>query len=402
LEFQTSEDSVPSGFITDELSRQLVGRPPATGAWRDGDPAGDRQFAPLPTIKLGSGRELASARIAYESWGTLNEDKSNAVLVLHALTGDSHATGEASKAHPTEGWWSEIIGPGLAIDTDKFFVVAPNMLGGCQGSTGPASLDRQGREYGSKFPYLTIRDQVTAQKAFSDVIGINKWHAIIGGSMGGMHVLEWALMFPEATDNIAVIAAPPVSTADQIALNSVQLEAIKIDAAFNKGNYYDAKAGFGPHRGLALARRMALLNYRSPSELNDRFGRTWQSETVNPFGSGGRWAVESYLDFHGNKFTRRFDANSYITLVEAMNSHDIGRDRGGVEKALSSIKVRGLVAGIDSDRLFPITGQQLIAEHFGGELVGGKLRTIQSEFGHDGFLIEFETVGPLLRELLEG
>ena len=402
MEFQTSEDSVPSGFITDELSRQLVGRPPATGAWRDGDPAGDRQFAPLPTIKLGSGRELASARIAYESWGTLNDDKSNAVLVLHALTGDSHATGEASKAHPTEGWWSEIIGPGLAIDTDKFFVVAPNMLGGCQGSTGPSSLDRQGREYGSRFPYLTIRDQVTAQKAFSDVIGITKWHAIIGGSMGGMHVLEWALMHPEATDNIAVIAAPPVSTADQIALNSVQLEAIKIDAAFNKGSYYDAKAGFGPHRGLALARRMALLNYRSPSELNERFGRTWQSETVNPFGSGGRWAVESYLDFHGNKFTRRFDANSYITLVEAMNSHDIGRERGGVEKALASIKVRALVAGIDSDRLFPITGQQLIAEHFGGKLVGGKLRTIQSEYGHDGFLIEFETVGPLLRELLEG
>ena len=402
MEFQTSEDSVPSGFITDELSRQLVGRPPATGAWRDGDPAGDRQFAPLPTIKLGSGRELASARIAFESWGTLNDDKSNAVLVLHALTGDSHATGEASKPHPTEGWWSEIIGPGLAIDTDKFYVVAPNMLGGCQGSTGPSSLDRQGREYGSRFPYLTIRDQVTAQKAFSDVIGITKWHAIIGGSMGGMHVLEWALMHPEATDNIAVIAAPPVSTADQIALNSVQLEAIKIDAAFNKGNYYDAKAGFGPHRGLALARRMALLNYRSPSELNERFGRTWQSETVNPFGSGGRWAVESYLDFHGNKFTRRFDANSYITLVEAMNSHDIGRDRGGVEKALASIKVRALVAGIDSDRLFPITGQQLIAEHFGGKLVGGKLRTIQSEYGHDGFLIEFETVGPLLRELLEG
>ena len=402
MEFQTSEDSVPSGFITDELSRQLVGRPPATGAWRDGDPAGDRQFAPLPTIKLGSGRELASARIAFESWGTLNDDKSNAVLVLHALTGDSHATGEASKAHPTEGWWTEIIGPGLAIDTDNFFVVAPNMLGGCQGSTGPSSLDRQGREYGSRFPYLTIRDQVTAQKAFSDVIGITKWHAIIGGSMGGMHVLEWALMHPEATDNIAVIAAPPVSTADQIALNSVQLEAIKIDAAFNKGNYYDAKAGFGPHRGLALARRMALLNYRSPSELNERFGRTWQSETVNPFGSGGRWAVESYLDFHGNKFTRRFDANSYITLVEAMNSHDIGRDRGGVEKALASIKVRALVAGIDSDRLFPITGQQLIAEHFGGKLVGGKLRTIQSEYGHDGFLIEFETVGPLLRELLEG
>jgi homoserine O-acetyltransferase len=401
LEFQTSEDSVPSGFITDELSRQLVGRPPATGAWRDGDPAGDRLFAPLPTLKLASGRELASARIAFETWGTLNDDKSNAVLVLHALTGDSHASGPASKAHKTDGWWSEIIGPGLAIDTDRWYVVAPNILGGCQGSTGPASLDRQGREYGSRFPYLNIRDQVASQKAFSEVIGINHWHAIIGGSMGGMHVLEWALEYPDAMSNIAVIAAPPASTADQIALNSVQIEAIKIDPQFNKGSYYDAKAGFGPHRGLALARRMALLNYRSPSELNDRFERTWQSD-ISPLGASGRWAVESYLDFHGNKFTRRFDANSYITLVEAMNSHDIGRDRGGVEKALQSIRVRALVAGINSDRLFPITGQKMIAEHIGSELVGGKLQVIESEFGHDGFLIEFETVGPMLRSLLEG
>lgn len=401
MEFQTSEDSVPSGFITDELSRQLVGRPPATGAWRDGDPAGDRLFAPLPTIKLASGRELASARIAFETWGTLNDDKSNAVLVLHALTGDSHAAGAASKAHKTDGWWSEIIGPGLAIDTDRWYVVAPNILGGCQGSTGPASLDRQGREYGSRFPYLTIRDQVASQKAFSEVIGINHWHAIIGGSMGGMHVLEWALEYPDAMSNIAVIAAPPASTADQIALNSVQIEAIKIDPQFNKGSYYDAKAGFGPHRGLALARRMALLNYRSPSELNDRFERTWQSD-ISPLGASGRWAVESYLDFHGNKFTRRFDANSYITLVEAMNSHDIGRDRGGVEKALQRIRVRALVAGINSDRLFPITGQKMIAEHIGSELVGGELQVIESEFGHDGFLIEFETVGPMLRSLLEG
>lgn len=401
MEFQTSEDSVPSGFITDELSRQLVGRPPATGAWRDGDPAGDRLFAPLPTIKLASGRELASARIAFETWGTLNDDKSNAVLVLHALTGDSHAAGAASKAHKTDGWWSEIIGPGLAIDTDRWYVVAPNILGGCQGSTGPASLDRQGREYGSRFPYLTIRDQVGSQKAFSEVIGINHWHAIIGGSMGGMHVLEWALEYPDAMSNIAVIAAPPASTADQIALNSVQIEAIKIDPQFNKGSYYDAKAGFGPHRGLALARRMALLNYRSPSELNDRFERTWQSD-ISPLGASGRWAVESYLDFHGNKFTRRFDANSYITLVEAMNSHDIGRDRGGVEKALQSIRVRALVAGINSDRLFPITGQKMIAENIGSELVGGELQVIESEFGHDGFLIEFETVGPMLRSLLEG
>ena len=399
MEFQSSEDSVPSAFITDEQSRQLVGRPPASGAWRDGDPAGDRQFAPLPTFKTGSGRELFNAKLAYETWGTLNEDASNAVLIMHALTGDSHAVGSASKQHPTEGWWNGIIGPGLAIDTDKFFVVAPNMLGGCQGSTGPATLDKNGREYGPRFPYLTIRDQVQALKLFSDTINIKKWHSVIGGSMGGMHTMEFAIMFPDLVERVAIIAAPPVTTADQIALNSVQVEAIKTDPAFAEGDYYDAKAGLGPHRGLALARRMALLNYRSPYELNERFERTWQSGK-SPLGDGGRFAVESYLDFHGNKFTRRFDANSYITLVNAMNSHDVGRDRDGVENALKQIKAKALVVGISTDRLFPLSGQQLIAEHIGGELIGGKIHVIDSEFGHDGFLIEMDIVGPLLEQLL--
>ena len=399
MEFQTSEDTVPSAFITEEQSRQLVGRPPATGAWRDGDPAGDRQFAPISNLKLESGRELASARIAFESWGEPNADKSNAVLVLHALTGDSHAIGGASKHHPTEGWWNGIIGPGLAIDTDKWWVLAPNMLGGCQGSTGPSSLSANGIEYGANFPFVTIRDQVAAQKQFAEVIGVKKWAAVIGGSMGGMQALEWAIEHPELVERLAVIAAPPVSTADHIALNSVQVEAIMTDPAFADGNYYDAKAGFGPHRGLALARRMALLNYRSPSELNERFERTWQSN-VNPLGGGGRFAVESYLDFHGNKFTRRFDANSYITLVEAMNSHDIGRGRDSISSALSKITATTLVAGITSDRLFPIDGQRVIADGIKSKLIGDKLHVIESAFGHDGFLIEREVVGPLIAALL--
>jgi homoserine O-acetyltransferase len=252
MEFQTPEDTVPSAFITDELSRQLIGRPPASGAWRDGDPLGDRQFAPISALKLESGRELVGARIAYETWGELNHEHTNAVLVLHALTGDSHATGNSSKPHPTEGWWNGIIGPGLAIDTDKYFVVAPNMLGGCQGSTGPASLDSRGSEYGPLFPFLSIRDQVAAQKLFALSIGVKKWHAVIGGSMGGMQALEWAIMYPDSLKNLAVIAAPPVSTADQIAINSIQIEAIKTDPAFKDGFYYDAKAGFGPHQGLSL------------------------------------------------------------------------------------------------------------------------------------------------------
>jgi len=400
LDFQTPEDTVPSAFITDELSRQLIGKPKATGAWRDGDPAGDRQFAPLFDLELESGRELRSVRIAYESWGELNSSKSNAVLVLHALTGDSHAVGSASKAHPTEGWWSGIIGPGLAIDTNRYFVVAPNMLGGCQGSTGPSSLDAKGREYGSRFPFLTIRDQVHAQHQFAKKLEINTWAAVIGGSMGGMQALEWAIEYPDEVERLAVIAAPALSSADQISLNSVQTEAIRIDPAWAGGDYYEAKPGFGPHRGLALARRMALLNYRSPHELNDRFKRSWQSG-VNPLGDGGKFAVESYLDFHGNKFTRRFDANSYLVLVDAMNSHDVGRGRGSISEALRSIKSKSLVAGIASDRLFPIEDQALIAKEIGGQLIGGELQVIESEFGHDGFLIENDSVSKLLRLLFE-
>ncbi len=218
--------------------------------------------------------------------------------------------------------------------------------------------------------------------------------------MGGMQALEWAITHPERVARLAVIAAPPVSTADQIALNSVQIEAIKTDPLFNGGAYYDAKAGFGPHRGLALARRMALLNYRSPNELNERFSRTWQSD-VDPLNGRGRFAVESYLDFHGNKFTRRFDANSYITLVNAMNSHDIARDRGSVAAALSKITAKTLVVGITSDRLFPIDGQEVIAEGISKNLlIGKKLQVIESAFGHDGFLIERDVVGPLLTSLL--
>jgi homoserine O-acetyltransferase len=398
MDFQISEDSAPSEFITEEQRRQLVGRPPATGAWLIGDPVGDRKFSEVFDIDLESGQTLQGARLAYESWGALNADKSNAILVLHALTGDSHLIGDAGNGHATSGWWNGIVGPGLAIDTDKYFVLTPNVLGGCQGSTGPSSLDRNGREYGPSFPQLTIKDQAKAFLVLADQLGIDKFFAIIGGSMAGMHALEIAIDYPERLERLGILAAPPYSTADQVALNTVQLEAIRSDAGFAAGWYYDAKPGFGPHKGLALARRMALLNYRSPKELNERFGRSWQSQ-VSPLTERGKYAVESYLDFHGNKFVRRFDANSYITLVSAMNSHDIGRDRGSVEEALSRISCPTLVLGVDSDRLFPLSGQELIAEHISGELIGGGLQVISSEYGHDGFLIEAEEVGSRLRML---
>jgi homoserine O-acetyltransferase len=308
-------------------------------------------------------------------------------------------SGPPGPGHPTTGWWDEVIGPGKAIDTDEWFVVAPNMLGACQGSTGPSSPAPDGTEWGSRFPFLTIRDQVAAQAAFADEIGIDRWAAVIGGSMGGMHAIEWAVGYPERVERVGILAAPALSNADQIAANSLQLEAIRMDPAFADGDYYDAADGEGPHRGLALARRLALMNYRSPTELNDRFERSWQSG-LSPMGGGGRYAVESYLDYHGNKFTRRFDANSYIVLVDAMSSHDIGRGRGGVVDALGRITARALVLGIDSDRLFPVPEQRHIARHVSTNIDGDFAHVISSPFGHDGFLIEGSIVGAQLRRLL--
>ncbi|MFB2581780.1 homoserine O-acetyltransferase [Herbiconiux sp. P15] len=389
---QTNEDTVPSGFVTDAQIRSVLGKPPASGAWREGDPVGRRLFADIGEFVFENGAVVPHVRMAYQTYGTLSPERDNAVLVLHALTGDSNLNHPAEPGHPTDGWWSGLVGPGLPIDTDRWFVVAPNMLGSCQGSTGPSSIAPDGAEWGARFPYTTIADQVRAQHALAETIGIEDWFAVVGGSMGGMQVLEWAVRYPDAMRRVAVIAAPALSSADQIALNSVQIEAIRADSAFRGGDYYDAPDGEGPHQGLALARRMALLNYRSPSELNDRFQRSWQSG-ISPLGGGGRFAVESYLDFHGNKFTRRFDANTYITLVEAMNSHDIGRGRAGVVAALESVTARALVLGIDSDRLFPVEDQVLIARHLPHTLDGTDPVVIESKFGHDGFLIEFDAVG---------
>ena len=397
MEWQISEDTVPSRFVSQAEERALLGKPPATGAWRDGDPVGDRRFVRIGQLPLEAGGVLPNVRIAYETWGTLSPTGDNAVLVLHALTGDSHLLGEDSPGHATAGWWAGVVGPGLAIDTDRWFVVAPNMLGGCQGSTGPSSLADDGVEWGGRFPYVTIRDQVAAQSAFADRIGIKTWAAVIGGSMGGMHALEWAIEHPHRVERLLILAAPPETTADQIALNSVQIEAVRSDPLFRGGDYYDAADG--PTSGLALARRMALLNYRSRAELNLRFERNWQSP-ISPLGAGGRFAVESYLDFHGNKFTRRFDANSYIVLVEAMNSHDVGRGRGSIASALARITALTLVVGIDSDRLFPVDGQRQIAGELTNPLDGLDAVVLHSVYGHDGFLIESDAVGAQIRRLL--
>ncbi|OJV81273.1 MAG: homoserine O-acetyltransferase [Cellulomonas sp. 73-92] len=368
---------------------------PASAAWREGDPVGCRRFAALGPLELEGGGRLPAVTIAYETWGTLAADGSNAVLVLHALTGDSHVTGHAGEGHPTAGWWSSLVGPGAPIDTDRWFVVAPNVLGGCQGSTGPSSTAPDGRPWGSRFPILTVRDQVAAEVALADHLGIERWALVVGGSMGGHRVLEWAVSAPSRVAAIAVIASTAQTSGDQIASFHTQIGAIQADSCFHGGDYYDEPDGFGPHVGLGIARQIAHQTYRSALELDERFGRIPQGEE-EPL-AGGRFAVQSYLDHHGDKLTRRFDANTYVVLNRAMITHDLGRDRGGVEAALASITARALVVAVDSDRLFLPEQSERIAR---GIPSAGHVRYVHSPYGHDGFLIEEAQVGALVATFL--
>lgn len=372
------------------------GPPPASAAWREGDHPGDRRFVDLGPVALELGGTLPGVRVAYETFGMLDERRENAVLVHHALTGDSHVAGPPGPGHPTSGWWDGMVGPGRPIDTDAWFVVCPNVLGGCQGTTGPASPGPNGRPWGSRFPRITIRDQVAVEAALADALGIERWAIVVGGSMGGMRALEWAVMHPDRVGCAAVLAVGAVATADQIALCSVQVATIQSDPAWRGGDYYDASPGDGPHLGMGLARRGAHLSYRSERELEARFGREAQSGE-DPL-RDGRFAVESYLDHQADKLARRFDAGTYVVLSEAMNTHDVGRGRGGVAAALSGIEVPVVLGGITSDRLYPLRLQHQIAD-----LVPtcDGVREIVSPHGHDGFLIEVDAVGAIVREALD-
>ncbi|MSO43332.1 MAG: homoserine O-acetyltransferase [Candidatus Planktophila sp.] len=350
-----------------------------TGAWLETHAPGDRLFVHIGDLLLESGETLENITIAYQSWGTLNAEKDNAILVNHAMTGWSDIT----------GWWPLMVGPGLPFDSDKYFVVCPNVIGGCQGSTGPSSIAPDGKRYGSRFPSLTIRDMVAAEVALSDVLGIRKYRLAVGPSLGGMRSLEWAVQLPHRVSAICTIGSSAVATGDQIGTCSIQIRAIKTDPHFYGGDYYDRAQG--PIEGMGIARRIAHLTYRTEAEMDVRFGRELQGDDT------GRYAVESYLDHQANKLAHRFDANTYIALSEAMNSHDLGRGRGGVAAALSGITIPVVAVAIDSDRLFPVRLQAEIVEL---APLAAPLVTIGSPFGHDGFLVEVESVGNVIRSAL--
>lgn len=377
--------------------------PRVSAAWREGDPPARRRFAEVGAIVCEFGGAIPDVRVAYETWGELSPERDNAVLVLHALTGDAHAAGGTEPGQPTPGWWDAIIGPGRPLDTDRYFVVSANVLGGCQGTTGPSSIAPDGRVWGSRWPRISTRDQVEAEHRLMTTLGIDRFVSVIGGSMGGMRALEWLVGYPEAVGSAVLIATSAYATADQIGTQTAQILAITSDPHWHGGDYYDKP--LGPVAGLGLARRIAHLTYRTEVEFDVRFGRAPQpgEDPHRPCVAGrhigaGRYAVQSYLDHHAAKLQQRFDAGTYVSLTDAMTTFDVGRARGGVAQALSGVSVPVEVVGIDSDRLYPIRLQAELADLIP---TAGPLRTISSPYGHDAFLIEHEPVGRAIRCALD-
>lgn len=384
--------------------------PPATGAWRPGDPVGDRKFHTVATperpFRLESGGLLTQVDIAYETWGKLDEFGQNAILVCHALTGDAHAARGQRSGATDDGWWEGMIGPDRAIDTNKYFVVCSNVLGGCQGSTGPASINPEtNKPYGSEFPLVSIRDMVRAQASLANGLGIGQWLAVVGGSMGGMQALEWAVMYPERVHGLITASSTAAASPMQIAWSRVGRHAIESDVNFNGGDYYDRADGQGPHQGLSVARMAAQVTYRSNELFDSRFDRGMNRPFE--FTTDSIFDIETYLDYHGDKLVRRFDANSYLRLNRSMDFHDVGRGRGSVNAAIQRSLAHTLTVAISSDYLYPPVQQQRLYDDFMTRESAREYHTvnryveIESPHGHDGFLLEINDLSRACHDFLE-
>ena len=346
-------------------------------------------------LELECGRSLPGVTVAYETYGRLNANGDNAVLVCHALTGSAHAAGEAP-GHPggATGWWDPMIGPGRAFDTDEMFVVCPNILGSCYGTTGPVSLNpSRGLPYGKSFPRVTVRDMVRVQHALLSSLGVRSLLTVTGGSLGGMQALEWALMYPAMVRSLIPIATASRHSPWCIGLNDIARQAIMLDPAWQNGDY---RPGEGPKAGLSLARQIAMVSYRSDRSFMARFGRDRRQGDDLRYEPGNLFQVESYLRYQGEKLVARFDAHSYIVITRAMDWHDVGQGRGGADAALARIIAPALCVGISTDVLYPVHEQQALAR----AIPGAVYRELDSPHGHDAFLIEFEQLSTHVREFL--
>ena len=349
-------------------------------------------------LLLESGQRFGPITVAYETYGRLSPEQDNVVVIPHALTGDTHCASHYPGDEP--GWWEGLVGPGKAIDTDRYFVICSNVLGGCQGTTGPASIDpKTGRPYGMRFPVITIKDMVRVQRELLRALGIERVHAVIGGSMGGMQTLEWGRSYPEMIDGIIPIATPGRASPQSIAFNEVGRRAIQMDPAWNGGDYYD---GESPDQGLALARMVGMITYQSDQSMWRKFGRELMNAPEEAiYDLKTQFQVESYLNYQGKKLVERFDANSYLYLTRALDLFDLGRGAPSYRDGVAQIRVPTFVIGIDSDILYPPYQQREIVEILRDAGLYAVYREIECPYGHDGFLIDTTQMTNVLTEFLE-
>ncbi|MFW5729703.1 MAG: homoserine O-acetyltransferase MetX [Spirochaetota bacterium] len=358
-----------------------------------------RQVTFEEPFRLDCGQDFRPITVAYETYGSLNEAKSNAILVAHAFSGDAHAAGHYRESGGPPGWWDHMIGPGKAFDTEKYFVICSNVLGGCGGTTGPGSIDPEtGKPYALSFPVVTIEDMVRVQARLLDHLGINRLLAVAGGSMGGMQAIEWTASYPGRVKGAIVLAATARLSAQAIAFNAVGRNAIMSDPKWNNGEYY---GGEQPARGLSIARMVGHITYLSDQSMGMKFGRKLQERERFGFDFSDQFAVESYLEHQGDKFVDRFDANSYIYLTKAIDYYDLAARYGSLEDAFSKVRARFLVMSFSSDWLYPSYQAKEIVFSLTKCGKDVSYTEISSPYGHDSFLLESERQTPLIAAFLE-
>lgn len=346
-----------------------------------------------------SGGRLSPITVEYEVYGKLNANKSNAILICHALSGSAHAAGYYADRPDKVGWWDDMIGPGKAFDTERYCVVCSNILGSCHGTTGPASIDPQtGKPFGIRFPIVTVGDMVAVQKQLMDYLGIQRWFSVAGGSLGGMQALEWAYSFPEHVLSVMPIATSAALSPQGIAFNEVGRKAIMSDPAWNEGDYYQTQNK--PDQGLAIARMIGHITYLSDDSMQAKFGRRGVKLGDVHFGKGHQFEVESYLHYKGSQFTRRFDANTYLYVTKAMDLFDLKAEAGSLKEAFRYTRARWLVVSFSSDWLFPPAQSREIVQGLRATLADVTYYEVQSQYGHDAFLLETSELTEIIRKFL--
>jgi len=357
-------------------------------------------FAEPPNeLQLDCGRTLGPVTLAYETYGELNVNKSNAILILHALSGDAHVAGKHDSSDRKPGWWDNMVGPSKAFDTEKYFVICSNCIGGCQGSTGPSSINpATGKPYALDFPMVTIGDMVRAQKELIDHLGIEQLACVVGGSMGGMQVLQWAVAYPQKVRLAIPIATTARLSAQAIAFDAVGRHAIMADPNWSNGNYY---GGPIPNRGLGIARMIGHITYLSDASMHAKFGRDLQDKITPDYDFVTEFQVESYLNYQGDEFVKRFDANSYLYISKAMDYFDLSQPSGDPRTGLAPVKAAFLVISFSSDWLFPSYMSKEIVSALRRNNVDVSYAEIQSDYGHDAFLLEVDTLSRLITNFLE-